>query len=190
MLYVVYRFHHVTLYWYIVWYNEVLHDGKMFGLCTHLKKSIINVHLNLQLINVSCRIVSYCVTDQSEAPSQYSDPIVLELLQEVKDSIAMLAFRATQVRLLYASRLAAARTEHTLAASLQQQARLILARAEGIVTQREKAYRVPWQRIGAWRENPTVYRCTGRVRKCDLMSVYAISLFDVSVCMFVMCLYC
>jgi hypothetical protein len=82
----------------------------------------------------------------------------MELLQEVKDSIAMLALRASQVRLLYASRLADVRTEHALAASLQQQARLILAQAEGIVTSREAVYRVPWQRIGAWRENPTVYR--------------------------------
>lgn len=70
----------------------------------------------------------------------------------------MLSFRATQVRLLYASRLADANTEHALAASLQQQARLILAQAEGTVANRESMYRVPWQRIGAWRENPTVYR--------------------------------
>ena len=99
----------------------------------------------------------YCAV-LSEVPSQYSDPIVMELLQEVKDSIAMLAYRATQVRLLYASKLATAQTEHALAASLQQQARLILTQAEGVVAGREKMYRVPWQRIGAWRENPTVYR--------------------------------
>jgi hypothetical protein len=90
--------------------------------------------------------------------SKYTDVIVTELLQEVKDAVGMLALRATQVRLLYASRLAEARTEYALAASLQQQARLILAQAEEIVAQREKVYRVPWQRIGAWRENPTVYR--------------------------------
>lgn len=90
--------------------------------------------------------------------SKHTDSVVLELLQEVKDSIGMLALRASQVRLLYASKLAEANGEHALAASLQQQARGILAQAEGIVKEREKAYRVPWQRIGAWRENPTVYR--------------------------------
>ena len=93
-----------------------------------------------------------------DIPSKFSDPIVLELLQEVKDSISMLALRASQVRLLYASKLAEANTEHSLAASLQQRARLVLVQAEGIVAQRESVYRVPWQRIGAWRENPTVYR--------------------------------
>ena len=92
--------------------------------------------------------------------SHHTDPIVMELLQEVKDSIGMLALRASQVRLLYASKLAEAKTEYAQAASLQQQARLILSQAEIIVAQREQAYRVPWQRIGSWRENPTVYRYT------------------------------
>jgi hypothetical protein len=95
---------------------------------------------------------------QSLSTSRFTDPIVLELLQEVKDSIGMLALRASQVRLLYASSLAEANAEYALAASLQQHARLILAQAEGIVASREEAYRVPWQRIGGWRENPTVYR--------------------------------
>lgn len=98
------------------------------------------------------------LTTTSSSSSQFTDPIVTELLHEMKDSIGMLALRATQVRLLYASKLAEANTEHALAASLQQQARLILSKAEVIVSEREQAYRVPWQRIGSWRENPTVYR--------------------------------
>jgi len=101
---------------------------------------------------------SNLATSSSMSNSKFHDPIVMDLLQEMKDSIAMLALRATQVRLLYASKLAEVNIEHASAAALQQQARSVLSKAELIVRQREEAYRVPWQRIGSWRENPTVYR--------------------------------
>ena len=90
--------------------------------------------------------------NRREAQKHRSDNFVQGFLDEIRDSIDMLALRATQVRLLYASRLAESKAEYAMAASLQQQARLVIGEAAGIVSVREKYYRVPWQRIAAWRE--------------------------------------
>lgn len=43
-------------------------------------------------------------------------------------------------------------------ASLQRESRAVINAASDIVLKREENYRVPWQRIASWRENPTVYR--------------------------------
>ena len=114
-----------------------------------------------------------------------SDPC-LEVLQEIVDSVDMLALRAKQVHLLYSSKDQAHEASKTInnnhntqendilyengsnddeithgevsAASLQAQARKVLEEATHIVRRREAEYKVHWKRIGAWRENPTVYR--------------------------------
>jgi hypothetical protein len=43
-------------------------------------------------------------------------------------------------------------------AELQAQSRKVIEEATEIVRRREDDYKVHWKRIGAWRENPTVYR--------------------------------
>lgn len=44
------------------------------------------------------------------------------------------------------------------ASKLQTQSRDVIHTAAAIVAEREKHYRVGWQRIAGWRDNPTVYR--------------------------------
>ena len=65
-----------------------------------------------------------------------------------------------QVRLLYESKDADRADSQVVlsAGELQQQSRSVLAQAERVVRRREKNYRTAWQRVGAWRDNPTVYR--------------------------------
>jgi hypothetical protein len=84
------------------------------------------------------------------------DPKAYPLLDELYDAIQLLSLRAHQVRLLYESK-QLNQTEEQVA-SFQGEARGILRKASIIVHHREQAYRVPWQRIASWRENPTVYR--------------------------------
>jgi hypothetical protein len=79
-----------------------------------------------------------------------------DFLNEVLDGTKMLALRAKQVRLLYESHDNATIPEAKSA--LLSESRRVLSQAARIVAQREARYRVPWSRIGAWRENPTVYR--------------------------------
>ena len=78
------------------------------------------------------------------------------LVEEIRDAVMMLAMRAKHVRLLYDSAEQDVIPER--AASLQGQARGVLHAASAVVKRREAQYRVPWQRIASWRENPTVYR--------------------------------
>ncbi|CAE7424544.1 unnamed protein product, partial [Symbiodinium microadriaticum] len=78
------------------------------------------------------------------------------VVEEINDAVQMLAMRAKHVRLLYESSDADVTSEN--AASLQGQARAVLHGAAEVVQRRESQYRVPWQRIASWRENPTVYR--------------------------------
>jgi len=79
-----------------------------------------------------------------------------ELLDEMARSARLLALRARHSRLLYASR--APGTGEEEGARLQAEGRALIGEAKDIVRAQEAAYRVPWQRIGAWRDNPTVYR--------------------------------
>lgn len=94
----------------------------------------------------------------SDAPDLGVDVQALPYLQEFNDTMYMLSLRAKHVRLLYESK--APTTQPPLRSQLQTYARSILVEAAAIVSRREAAYRVPWQRIGGWRENPTVYRFT------------------------------
>lgn len=84
------------------------------------------------------------------------DPNTYLYLLELSDAIQMLALRANHVYLLYKSNHPLTSDDNR--AILQGEARNILINASIIVNQREKYYRVPWQRIASWRDNPTVYR--------------------------------
>ena len=80
-----------------------------------------------------------------------------ELLEEIVDSVTLLHLRSKQVRCLYESTNPS--TPPQRAVELQLESRLIITtQAQPIVKRREGKYRVPWERIGSWRENPTVYR--------------------------------
>jgi hypothetical protein len=84
------------------------------------------------------------------------DPRAYHLLDELFDAVQMLSLRAHHVRLLYESK--HLHTPEETVASIQGLARDVLTEASQIVSHREQNYRVPWQRIASWRENPTVYR--------------------------------
>lgn len=47
---------------------------------------------------------------------------------------------------------------HKTATEIQGQARAAIGEATALVARMESNYRVPWQRVAEWRENPTVYR--------------------------------
>jgi hypothetical protein len=81
-----------------------------------------------------------------------------KLLEEVEDCIRMLALRAEQMRLLYDSRDPVIGADEAVKDALQKQARGVLHNAAQIVLRREENYRVAVERVGAWRDNPTVYR--------------------------------
>lgn len=83
-------------------------------------------------------------------------PAVLELLEELDDSTRLLAYRAKLVKIVYQSR--TPNTEESVQAALLASGRALIGQAAVIVRNREAKYRVPWQRIGSWRDNPTVYR--------------------------------
>lgn len=84
------------------------------------------------------------------------DPKAFPLLDEIYDAVQLLSMRAHHVRLLYESKRLHTPDENV--ALLQGLARNVLMEASVIVRHREQNYRVPWQRIASWRENPTVYR--------------------------------
>jgi hypothetical protein len=94
-------------------------------------------------------------TVESEDDSLIPNEAALRLLEEIMDCMQLLAMRASHVRMLYDSMDSTTAAEK---AQLQRQSRSVIWSAAEIVSRREKSYRVPWQRIASWRENPTVYR--------------------------------
>lgn len=80
----------------------------------------------------------------------------MSYIEELCDSMDMLHLRTLQVYSLYKAKDISTTTSETTL--LLNHAREILHNASVIVQRRELQYRVPWQRIGGWRENPTVYR--------------------------------
>jgi hypothetical protein len=83
----------------------------------------------------------------------------IRFLTELNDAIQILSLRAQQVNALYRSNdptLKAANSQHQ--GSQQRRGREVIMAAQAIVKEREQYYRVPSNRIAAWRENPTVYR--------------------------------
>jgi hypothetical protein len=89
----------------------------------------------------------------------------MNLLAELRDCVDMLWLRSKQVMLLYDSKQAQVMQiealssgESTLRYKLLLEAREVLKEATAIVKRREASYRTHWERVGAWRENPTVYR--------------------------------
>lgn len=80
----------------------------------------------------------------------------LAILREVSDAVKLLSLRARQVNSLYRSQKASI-TSISKDSHLSRGREAINLAAE-IVSRRELAYQVPWQRIASWRENPTVYR--------------------------------
>jgi hypothetical protein len=82
----------------------------------------------------------------------------LNLLGEIDDCFRMIALRSSQVNALYKSRDNILSALETVKANYQRQARSMIQEASVIVSKREKHYRVPWERIASWRDNPTVYR--------------------------------
>ena len=79
----------------------------------------------------------------------------ISVLREIDDGLTLLYLRAKQVRILYESK-------DPLKISARQdklvESKNIIEEAAVVVNRREGAYQVPWQRVAAWRENPTVYR--------------------------------
>ena len=59
---------------------------------------------------------------------------------------------------MYLSRDPVASPSDSDKATLQRKSRGYINQAAAIVASREQHYRVPWERVAAWRENPTVYR--------------------------------
>ena len=77
---------------------------------------------------------------------------------EIYDCITLLSMRTNSVRMLYESMDPIISPKVSNKAELLRNSRLIINQASNIIIQRESQYRVPWQRVGAWRDNPTVYR--------------------------------
>lgn len=86
------------------------------------------------------------------------NPQALGLVREIRDCVQVLYLRAKQVQLLYSSRDLKIRSDLPAQRAMQLEARSVLQEAADIVSVREQHYRVSWQRIASWRENPTVYR--------------------------------
>lgn len=81
---------------------------------------------------------------------------VLELVEEIRDAMQMLAYRAKHVRMMYESRSPDTSAEDQ--SQLWSSGRSLLAEVQQIVVAREAKYRVPWQRIADWHLTPTTYR--------------------------------
>ena len=82
----------------------------------------------------------------------------LQVLEELADSLNLLTLRTRQVRLLYEG--CSPESSYDRKALLFSESRKSIIEAQGIVKRREAAYPAPVERVGAWRENPTVYRFT------------------------------
>ena len=80
----------------------------------------------------------------------------LAILREVRDAVKLLSLRARQVNALYRSQTMSITSVPKDA--LLSRGREAINLAAEVVSRRELAYQVPWQRIASWRENPTVYR--------------------------------
>jgi hypothetical protein len=119
-----------------------------------LKQRFLQILLNANTSAMSC-VGGDEVSSVDEVWKKF-DPLAYPLLDEINDAMQLLSLRAHQVRLLYESK-QMNNTEEKVA-SLQGEARGVLRNASLIVHHREQYYRVPWQRIASWRENPTVYR--------------------------------
>ena len=109
--------------------------------------------------------VEAALSAQQECPASGAAPSgwrasrqAVSYLVELDDCARVLALRVTHVRTLYESRDPATSPTVTQRTNLQKQARSVISAAAAVVARREKNYRVPWQRIASWRENPTVYR--------------------------------
>jgi hypothetical protein len=80
----------------------------------------------------------------------------LPLFDDIAGAARMTALRAAQVDASYAA---------VAGPAAQRSARLadalaVIQQAAGVMKTREAAYRVPLERIGAWRPNPTCYNYT------------------------------
>ena len=79
----------------------------------------------------------------------------ISILREVNDGLSLLYLRSKQVRALYESK-----DVHKTSGRQDRlsESKRTIEEAAIVVNRREEAYQVPWQRVAAWRENPTVYR--------------------------------
>lgn len=95
-----------------------------------------------------------------EGPSNFKaiNQQALKYLEEIVDSVSLLSLRATQVRLLYESKEEKLIPYTEKSSQLHELAREMIYQASEIVQRRESNYRVNWERIASWRDNPTVYR--------------------------------
>lgn len=103
---------------------------------------------------VSAEISSRIAALGSQVP-----PPAREYFDEFRDASRITALRAAQVRALYDYVDLGPGRPRERAARLED-ARSALREAEGVVQKREAAYRVPADRIAAWRANPTAYDFT------------------------------
>ncbi len=82
-----------------------------------------------------------------------------KLLGELEDCMHMLALRASQLVLLYESKdPEIGGADEAVRIDLQRQSRAVVQVATEVVQRREENYRTAVERVGAWRDNPTVYR--------------------------------
>ncbi|KAL6077698.1 60S ribosomal protein L11 [Balamuthia mandrillaris] len=82
---------------------------------------------------------------------------VQDLFDELRDSIQITASRAVQIYSLYNYAASWYKFDAAYRQAQLQTAQQAITKATAIVRSREAAYRVPVQRIAAWRKNPTVY---------------------------------
>lgn len=87
-------------------------------------------------------------------------PEALELFDDLADAMRMTALRARQIHALYDYADGYWTQSADERAPYLADARAALDEAALIVAAREPRYRVPAERIGAWRENPTAYEFT------------------------------
>lgn len=80
------------------------------------------------------------------------------VLEEFEDAMKLLALRAHQQRLLYEAKDPRTAVDRATSLDLLRRSRGVLQEASEIVRKREAIYKVPWQRIASWRDNPTTYR--------------------------------
>lgn len=128
-------------------------------------KEIIHDAVELSSLPTSC--VGTCtldgfneLTNDSEVKNEFYliNEASMSLLNEIYDCLLLLSMRASHVRMLYESMDPVISPLISQKANLQRQSRQVINNASEIVIRRESYYRVPWQRIASWRENPTVYR--------------------------------
>ena len=119
-------------------HNDAMWQHALY-LLSEIEKGLIPLHEELQ------GLVRDAMVDLESSGTVLSKMSV-GLLIEIFDSVTLLLLRVQQVHMLYRSR--DIDTTHEQASSLQTRSRELINHAALVVLERERNYRVPWQRIG------------------------------------------